>query len=163
MFEPDRLLQFLASREVDFVVIGGVAVGVHGVVRATKDLDIVPGPSPQNDKRLASVLGELEARMTGVDEPGQLPNQPTDPDGLAERGNFVLNTKYGRLDIMQFAAGAPTYEELDRDALRVPFRDAIVKVCSLEHLRAMKRAAGRPEDLSDLERLAAAHGGRAAD
>jgi len=158
MFEPDRLLEHLASRDVDFVVIGGIAVGVHGVVRATKDLDIVPRPSPENDKRLADALGELEARMIGVDEPDQLPNQPTDPRGLAERGNFVLSTKYGRLDIMQFAAGAPTYEEMDREALRVSFRRAIVKVCSLDHLRAMKRAAGRPEDLSDLEKLAAAHG-----
>jgi len=157
MFEPDRLLQHLTGRGVDFVVIGGIAVGVHGVVRATKDLDIVPRPDPENDQRLAGALRELDARMIGVDEPEQLPNQPTDPTGLAERGNFVLSTKYGRLDVMQFAAGAPSYEELGRDALRVAFREAIVKVCSLEHLKAMKRAAGRPEDLNDLEKLEAAH------
>jgi hypothetical protein len=158
MFEPDRLLEHLTRREVDFVVIGGVAVGVHGVVRATKDLDIVPRPERANDERLAGALVHINARMLGVDEPSLLPNQPTDPDGLAARGNFALATDYGRLDVMQFVAGGPAYPELERDALRVQFRGSLVKVCSLEHLRTMKRAAGRPEDLSDLARLDVAHG-----
>jgi len=56
MFEPDDLLLALTGAEVEFVVIGGVAVGVHGFIRATKDLDIVPDPSPANLERLARML-----------------------------------------------------------------------------------------------------------
>ena len=42
MFKPDDLLLALTGAQVEFIVIGGVAVGVHGFTRATKDLDIVP-------------------------------------------------------------------------------------------------------------------------
>jgi hypothetical protein len=49
--------------------------------------------------------------------------------------------------------GEPAYSELSQQALVVPFRDFEIHVCSLAHLRAMKSAAGRPQDLQDLERL----------
>jgi len=48
MFEPDELLLALTNAQVEFIVIGGVAVGVHGITRATKDLDIVPSPAQEN-------------------------------------------------------------------------------------------------------------------
>ena len=48
MFAPDDLLVALTNAHVDFVVIGGVAVGVHGFLRATQDLDIVPDGTPEN-------------------------------------------------------------------------------------------------------------------
>jgi hypothetical protein len=57
MFEPDDLLLALTDEKVEFVVIGGVAVGVHGFVRATKDLDIVPNHTPGNLTRLAAAAG----------------------------------------------------------------------------------------------------------
>ena len=60
VFEPDDLLVALTNAQVEIVIIGGVAVGVHDVVRATKDLDIVPEPSPENMERLARML--LRAR-----------------------------------------------------------------------------------------------------
>jgi hypothetical protein len=55
MFEPDDLLLALTDADVEFVVIGGVAVGVHGFVRATRDLDVVPDPAPENLVRLEGV------------------------------------------------------------------------------------------------------------
>jgi hypothetical protein len=53
MFEPDDLLLVLSGPQVEFVIIGGVAVGMHGFVRPTKDLDIVPAPDSENLQRLA--------------------------------------------------------------------------------------------------------------
>jgi len=58
MFAPDELLLTLTNAQVKFIVIGGVAVGVHGFVRATKDLDIVPDPTPENLAQLARVLAQ---------------------------------------------------------------------------------------------------------
>jgi hypothetical protein len=66
MFQPDELLLALREARVRFVVIGGIAVGVHGYVRATKDLDIVPDPEPENVTRLSSLLRELDAEHVGV-------------------------------------------------------------------------------------------------
>ncbi|MFI5005531.1 MAG: hypothetical protein ACHQE6_11020 [Solirubrobacterales bacterium] len=158
MFEPDELLLALTRAQVEFVVIGGVAVGVHGFIRATKDLDIVPAPSPENLERLARVLVEIEAQHVGVGDfsPEEFPYDPTDPAQLAEGANFRLETSRGPVDIMQWVAGIETelaYLELAPEAIPVQFRDTQIRVCSLEHLRAMKRAAGRPQDLADLERL----------
>ncbi len=158
MFEPDDLLLALRSARVNFIVIGGVAVGVHGFVRATKDLDIVPDPAPDNLARLARVLVAIGAQHVGIGDfaPEEFPYDPTNPAQLAEGANFRLDTTHGPLDIMQWVAGINTdlaYNELTSQALTVPFRDTQIRVCGVEHLRAMKRAAARPQDLTDLEQL----------
>jgi hypothetical protein len=159
MFEPDELLLRLTGAEVDFIVIGGVAVGVHGFVRATKDLDIVPDPDEANLGRLAGVLGDINAEHAGIGDfkPDEFPYDPTNPRQLAEGANFRLDTSLGPLDIMQWVAGIPAelaYPELATETLTVRFREAQIRVCGLEHLRTMKTAAGRPQDLEDLRRLA---------
>lgn len=159
VFSADELLTRLAGAGVRFVVIGGFAVIAHGVVRATEDLDIVPDPEYENLVRLARVLRELDARQIGVDA-HLLPNQPTDPDGLAEGGSFQLETRFGRLYVLQESDQVPAYGELASSALLIDeFRGIELAVCSLEQLRRMKRAAGRPKDLRDLEDLEIAHGG----
>jgi hypothetical protein len=158
MFEPDDLLLALTNAQVEFIVIGGVAVGVHGFARATKDLDIVPAPTPENLERLARVLVELEAQHLGVGDfsPEEFPYDPTDPIQLAEGANFRLDTSHGPLDILQWVAGIETdlaYSELAPLAFSVTFRGTQIRVCDIDHLRAMKRAAGRPQDLEDLRQL----------
>jgi hypothetical protein len=157
-FDPEALLRSLTDAHVRFVVIGGIAVGVHGVVRGTKDVDIVPDPGPDNLERLATALRELETRQIGVDTEF-LPNQPTDPEGLAQGGSFQLETRLGQLDILQESDAVRSFAELDRDAIEVHHMGLALRVCSLAHLREMKRAAGRPQDLRDLEDLDIAHGG----
>jgi hypothetical protein len=159
MFEPDDLLLALTNAGVRFVVIGGFAVGVHGFARATKDLDIVPDPSPENLTKLARLLMEIEAQHVGVGDfsADEFPFDPADPAQLAEGTNFRLDTSHGPLDIMQWVSGIDAdlaYSALVPHAITVQFRGRQILVCGLEHLRAMKRAAGRPQDLEDLNRLA---------
>ncbi len=62
------MLRELVEGGVEFLLIGGVAVGYHGHVRATKDVDVVPNPERENLERLAKVLRELEAQVEGADE-----------------------------------------------------------------------------------------------
>jgi hypothetical protein len=159
MFQADELLLALREADVRFVVIGGIAVGVHGYVRATKDLDIVPDPEPENLTRLSSLLRELDAQHVGVGDfaAEEFPYDPTDPEQLAQGANFRLETRLGPLDIMQWVAGIdedPAYPALARDAITVEFRGGRLLVCGLEHLVAMKQAAGRDQDLQDLRELA---------
>ena len=57
---------------------------------------------------------------------------------------------------MQWVAGieeAPAYASLAREAMRVRFRSGELLVCGLDHLRAMRQAAGREQDLRDLREL----------
>lgn len=109
------------------------------------------------------MLRDLQAAQIGTEdlEARELPFDPTSVDDLIHGGNLRLATRLGGLDIMQWISGIPgdgAYSTLVRDAMLVELGELRIPVCSLRHLRAMKRAAGRPQDLQDLADLAIAHG-----
>jgi hypothetical protein len=153
------LLEQLAAAAVDYIVIGGVAVGFHGYVRATKDLDVVPGPSRENLGRLAALLRSLNAELDGAGDfdAGELPD-PLDPEVLAQGGNWVLQTRLGRFDLMQWQGERELWEMLSPAAVEVDLDGVPVKVAGYEDLVALKEQAGRPGDIEDLERLRQARG-----
>lgn len=148
------LLRELVKEEVEFLIIGGVAVGYHGHVRATKDVDVVPAPDPPNLERLARVLRRLEAVVEGADDfdPEELPD-PLDPQALEEGGNWVLLTSLGRLDIMQWIDDDALWKLLAPSAVEDELGDLRIKMVGYEDLVMLKEKAGRPEDLTDLQRL----------
>jgi len=93
-------------------------------------------------------VGDIDADEVAVD--------PLDPGGLAQGGNFILQTRAGRIDILQWIAGvdeSATFETLRARALAATVSGLTVFVSSREDLVAMKRAAGRPQDLEDLRQL----------
>jgi hypothetical protein len=151
--DVEGLLAALEDAEVRFVVIGGFAVGAHGYPRATKDLDIVPDPAPENLQRLASLLPDLNASVLGMEEFAQEEVVQPDAAGLEMGGNFVLVTSHGRLDIMQLVGPDLEYADLDSASVEDEVFGHRVRFCGFDHLVAMKEAAGRPEDEIDLKRL----------
>ena len=153
------ILEALVEAEVEFLLIGGVAVGFHGYVRATKDVDVVPSPDPENLARLSKVLTTLDAEVEGADDfaEGELPD-PLDPAVLALGGNWVLRTRLGRFDVMQWIGDGALWERLSPGAVATQIGDLAVRVVGYEDLVALKRQAGRPEDLADLLRLSQARG-----
>lgn len=148
------LLQELVGDGVEFLIIGGVAVGYHGHVRATKDVDVVPAPDPANLVRLAHALEQLEAEVEGTEDfnPEELPD-PLDPEALAEGGNWVLLTRLGRLDIMQWIGDDALWEKLSPAAIEDEIAGLSIKIVGYDDLVMLKEKAGRPEDLTDLQRL----------
>ena len=157
--DQERLLVTLLSNDVEFLVIGGVAVYVHGYVRLTRDVDIQPDPSSANLSRLAGALTELQAVAIGArGEPLAL--DLTHPESLA-LGNYFLDTKAGALDL--FNGPRPDlkrYRALEARALEVPFADYTMRVISRDDLIEMKREAGRPKDLADIAALTEAERSR---
>lgn len=150
-FDLRGLAESLNAHGVQFIAIGGVAVGAQGFVRATEDLDIVPDPAPENLDRLIGALVDLDASLpTADDRPFDLAQ-----DGLAvKRGaNVPANTRLGALDVVQVAKGVPSYSKLDEDAAEAEIAGVPIRVCSLVRLREMKRAQGRAIDVADLEGL----------
>jgi predicted nucleotidyltransferase len=146
----EALLGRLGRAEVDFVVIGGVAVVVQGYGRATKDLDITYATDRENLRRLGGVLVASNARLRGVAD-----DVPFVPDGrtLARARLLTLDTDDGSLDLLADPPGAPSYRTLRERADRVDLDGIVVAVAALDDLLAMKRAAGRPQDLIDIDAL----------
>lgn len=155
----EGILEALVEADVEFLLIGGVAVGFHGYVRATKDVDVVPSPDPTNLERLAGVLRQLAAEVEGAEEfeDVELPD-PLDPAVLAQGGNWVLRTHLGRFDVMQWIGDDALWEKLSPAAVYADIGKLSVRVVGYEDLVALKRQAGRPEDLTDLQRLSQARG-----
>lgn len=153
------ILRELVDEGVEFMLIGGVAVGYHGHVRATKDVDVVPAPDPANLEKLARVLERLNAQVEGADEfdKGELPD-PLDPAVLALGGNWVLLTRLGRLDVMQWIGDDSLWMKLSPAAIEDEVGGLPIKIVSYDDLVALKEQAARPEDLTDLERLRQARG-----
>jgi predicted nucleotidyltransferase len=152
VFDPRRILLSLAEHNVDFVVVGGVAVQAHGHGRSTRDLDVIPRPDLVNLSRLGESLASLGARLLGADEPVDM----TDPQLLKRAPLVPLITVYGRLDLLNVALtqGAPrTYDDLRARAFEAQIDGRTVAVAGLDDLIRMKRAAGRELDLQDIGAL----------
>jgi predicted nucleotidyltransferase len=147
----DELLRRLAAARVDFVVVGGLAVNAWGVVRATKDVDVVIAPEAENLKRVA----EIAVAAGGHVQQGEalLGTPISIASALAGGEQVAIETDLGRLDIVQGLDGVPSYEDLRSRASEALILGVTVAVCSMDDLKAMKRAAGRTRDLADLEDL----------
>jgi hypothetical protein len=145
------LVGALNDHGVRFVVIGGVAVGAHGYVRATADLDVVPDPDGDNLRRLGNALVALGATLPMAE--GRPFSSARDSAHLARGRNMTVETRHGPLDIVQRLAGVPSFSELGREAVESDLLGVHVAICSLRHLRRMKEARGGTQDAADLERL----------
>jgi hypothetical protein len=144
------LVSALNDGEVQFVVIGGVAVGAHGHIRATEDLDILPDPDRENLDRLGNVLVGLDARLASN------PEREIDPEirsSLYQGRNLSVTTRLGDLDIVQRMPGIPAWKELAGNAETTTLDDVPLSVCSRAHLIAMKRARASLQDQADIEAL----------
>ena len=142
-FDPLPLLAALSEGGVDYVVIGGVAGGAYGSAHATFDLDIAYARDQPNLERLAVVLQRLGAELRGA--PAGLPFL-LDAKTLQAGAHFTFSTPFGSLDILDRPDGSPPYAELKATATRQQVRGREVAVASLDHLIAMKEAAGRTKD-----------------
>ena len=155
------LLRTLLEHGVEFVLIGGFALGFHGRPRGTKDIDIVPDPDRDNIARLREALQTLDARPLdqGDFRPEEMP-VPVTADGLLEGGNWAIDTRFGRLDVMQWVDGVESYDDLRSRAVvdDPPELGRPLWIAGRDDLVRMKLKAARPQDLIDIQALKMAEG-----
>jgi len=148
-----ELLNRLIEAEVRFVLVGGLAVNAWGYLRATRDVDVVPDPAPENLERLDALLRELGGK---VDVNGELLEGAAIRTFLRTGDRTLVATDLGQVDILQGLPQIPPFSALDEKAKEVDLDGLVVRVCSLEHLMEMKRSSVRPRDREDLKALEAA-------
>jgi hypothetical protein len=139
----------LDARSVDYVVVGGIAVQVHGHVRMTNDVDLIPAPTPDNLDCLADALHDLRARVLN---PG---SEHVEINGsmLPRATPWQFSTAAGDIDVLHEAPGAAPFADLRDRALRVSLENCTIPIAGRDDLIRMKRASARPIDLSDIAAL----------
>lgn len=138
-----ELLGPLVRHGVDFVLIGGMAGIAHGSNYPSFDLDVLYARGRTNVERLVGALEEIGVRLRGAAE--DLPFL-LDVRAIENGANFAFVTPYGDLDVLADAAGMPPYEDLRSAAVEREISGHAVRVASIDHLIAMKRAANRTKD-----------------
>ncbi len=146
------VLELLVRREVQFVLIGGLAARLHGSPTVTMDIDICPARDTDNLGRLAGALRAMDAQVPSVNEtvPFEL-----DVKTLGRSTNLTLMTSRGALDVLGEPAGTDGYRDLAANAITLEVEGLKLKVASLDDLMRMKEASGRPKDRIELEVLGA--------
>lgn len=137
-----RLLSALASKSVEYLVVGGYAVIYHGYVRTTGDLDIWVALNPENAGRLESAI-----RSLGFNPPGLAAAWFLQKGSVLRIGQTPL-----RFDIINDVDGV-TFAECYARRVIANLDGVEANVIGLADLKVNKRASGRNKDLADLDYL----------
>lgn len=154
------ILHGLKSSRVKFVVIGGLAASAHGSRRVTDDIDICYDTSPQNIRRLSTLLMDWKAYPRGIER--GLPFF-MDERQFKITPLMTLTTTEGLIDVLDIVKGVGNYDKCVERSIEINAFDIRFRVLDLPALIDAKRAAGRPRDIDhipELEALLALNSGK---
>jgi len=137
-----EFLRLLRARRVEYLLIGGWAVGYHGYPRATDDLDVWIAMSPANAARMVEVLREF-----GFDVPELVADLFLQKDRIVRMGVEPV-----RIEISTTISGVH-FDECYRERLETTLDGEPVSLINLSDLKTNKSASGRAKDLADLDNL----------
>lgn len=137
-----EFIQSLHANNVRYLVVGGYAVAIHGHPRYTKDIDIWLARDEANAQRVVDALHDFGFASLGL-EPA---------DFLAADQIIQLGYPPARIDLLTTLAGVD-FETCYAARVEVILDGVSVAFIDLDNLKKNKRAAGRRQDLADLEHL----------
>jgi len=152
------LFAILAAARVRFVLVGGLALVLHGLDRLTADVDLVIDLSAESAQAAVRALTAAGYRPLAPVDPGALadPEQRREWQSLRNMSVFSFwDSANARPTVDIILAPEVPFEELWTAATVVTVGGHTVRVASIEHLIRMKAVAGRAQDLADIERLRA--------
>lgn len=155
MFYED-VFRKLGERNIKYAVAGGVALVLHGVVRFTADLDLIVDLEQENLKRFFRAMHEL----------GYKPRLPVGAEDFLDPAKRETWKREKGMEVFSFLDPSRPmnfvdvfieekipFGEIARDLARVTAKGITIPVVSLSHLKMLKKAAGRPQDIADIETI----------
>lgn len=150
------VFEALYCEKIKYLIVGGLAVNLHGVPRLTCDIDIIISTDKENILRLNAVLKKL----------GYTPSLPVNPDNLADEqilGDWIENknmkafsfyhTKENNKVIDIVISHPLDFSEAFQKSTKRKVDDIEITIVSIDDLISMKEFSGRPKDISDAEML----------
>ena len=132
------MIECLQREGVEFMLVGGYAVALHGWPRMTFDIDFWIMANPQNAIAVMRALKAFGAPLMDLKE------EDFHMPGMV----FQIGTEPQRIDILSAISGV-AYEDAVSRAVRMEVDGLSLKVIALDDLSANKRASGRPKDIAD--------------
>jgi len=154
IFEP--ILERLSERGGRYVVVGGLAVVLHGYPRLTVDLDLVVDLEPEAARKTIAALTSLGLRPLAPVDAAEFADPQRRRAWVTEKGMrvFSLYDPNDPLRIVDLFVESPVdFESLWTNARSVELGRISVRVAAIPDLIRMKRLAGRAQDLDDVEHL----------
>ncbi len=155
-FNVRQIFAALNDADVDYVVVGGLAVILHGYLRATADLDLAIGLSPDNARRGMDALGSIGLQP-------RLPVSLDDFNNADMRADWLHNHNMPVFPLWDpanpirsvdvFIDEPVEFGDLLADAVNKDIQSLKVRIASIPHLIEMKQRAGRARDLEDIDKL----------
>jgi len=141
---PDfkELLASFNTRRVDYVIVGGYALALHGAPRVTGDLDLYVRPGQDNAERIIAALADFGFASLGLSA----------GDFTEPRRTVQLGVPPARVDIVTSIDGV-SWDEVDAGKARGHYGEVPVCFIGREELIANKKAVGRQKDKADIEAL----------
>ena len=137
-----EFIQLLNVKKVEYLLVGGYAVILHGYPRYTGDIDFWINPAPQNAKRVIEVLDQF-----GFSSLNLAVEDFTRPDQIIQLGREPY-----RIDLITSVEGV-SFEECYSQKVVFKVDNIPIQTISKEMLKKNKKAAGRHKDLDDCEHL----------
>ncbi len=155
-FNIREIFKALADAEVDYVVVGGFAVIMHGHLRATSDLDLVVGLQPDNCAKALSALSGIGLRPRLPVDLADFANPSIREDWVQNRNMLVLqlwDPTNPERSVDVFVREPLDFRAMLTEAVDKELDGVPIRIASIRHLIQLKQIAGRPQDLSDIEAL----------
>ncbi len=146
----ESLIRALAESRAKVVLIGGYAMIAHGANTETRDVDFAFGRDRHNIRAIVDALAPFKP------VPREFPPGVPfiwDEQSVWNSSLLTLQTTLGKIDLLGETPGISSFEDLYADAPTIRLYGFDVRVASIDHLRAMKQAAGRDKDLDHLKMI----------
>lgn len=153
-----EVFKALNKARIKYVVVGGTAVVLHGYPRYTEDLDLIVLLEEKNLDKFFETLKAI----------GYLPRVPVTKEQFKSKEERAKWQKEKGMVVFSFHSRKPPFKTIDmfvsepirfellhKERVRMRIQDLVIPVISIEHLKKLKKMAGRDVDLNDLAQLEA--------
>ena len=154
----ENVFRALQQNNIRYAVAGGVALVLHGVVRFTADLDLLVDLEQENLGRFLQAMTGLGYRPRNPVKTGELLDPAIRESWKREKGMVVfsfIDPSQPMAMVNVFIEEQIPFREVMQEIVLMEARGITIRVVSLKHLKRLKRSAGRPQDLADIEAIEA--------